>query len=65
MWCLAHRLELSVKDVLRGTFFDQINEMLLCLYYVYEKSPKKIELEDIIGELKECVEFDDEGIRPV
>ena len=40
MWCLAHRLELSVKDALRSTFFDQIDEMLLHLYYIYEKSPK-------------------------
>ena len=38
MWCLV---ELSVKDVLEGTHFDLIDEMLLHLYYLYEKSPKK------------------------
>ena len=66
MWCLAHRLELSVKDALKSTFFNQIDEMLLRLYYIYEKSPKKCrELEDVIIELKKCIEFDDEGTRPV
>lgn len=55
MWCLAHRFKLSVKSALKGTSFDQINEML---YYVYETSPKKCQqLEDVTGELKQCVEF--------
>lgn len=39
-WCLAHRVELAVKDALKGTSFDLIDEMLLRLYYIYEKSPK-------------------------
>ena len=66
-WCLAHRLELSVKDALQGTTFDLIDEMLLRLYYIYEKSPKKChELEGVICELKQCVEFGpDHGTRPV
>ena len=29
MWCMAHRLELAIKDALKGTTFDDINEMLL------------------------------------
>lgn len=28
-WCLAHRLELSLKDALKDTFFSSIDEMLL------------------------------------
>ena len=40
MWCLAHRQELALKDALKGTVFDLIDEMLVCLYYVYKKSPK-------------------------
>ena len=28
-WCLAHRLELSVKDALKSTFFATIDEILL------------------------------------
>ena len=40
--------------------------MLLRLYYIYEKSPKKCrELEDVVGELQKCVEFDTGGVRPV
>ena len=40
--------------------------MLLRLYYVYEKSPKKCrELNDIITDLQEYIEFDSAGIRPV
>ena len=66
MWCLAHRLELAVKDALNGTSFDFIDEMLFRLYYIYEKSPKKCrELEGIVSDLQGCLEFDDAGVRPV
>ena len=40
MWCLAHRLELAVKDALTNTSFSLIGEMLMQLHYIYEKSPK-------------------------
>ena len=39
MWYLAHRLELAVRDALKGTCFELIDEMLLTLYYLHEKSP--------------------------
>ena len=66
MWCLAHRLELAVKDALQDTAFNFIDEMLLRLYYIYEKSPRKSrELEEIIGDLRGCLTFDDTGVRPV
>ena len=66
MWCMAHRLELAVKDALKSTAFDSIDDLLLRLYYLYEKSPKKCrELEDIVTDLKECLSFDDAGIKPV
>ena len=66
MWCMAHRLELAIKDALKGTTFDDINEMLLRLFYLYEKSPKKCrELEDIIADLRDCMCFDDAGVKPV
>ncbi len=65
-WCLAHRVELAVKDALKGTSFDLIDEMLLRLYYIYEKSPKKCrELEEVITDLKQFIQFDDSGIKPV
>ena len=66
MWCLAHRVELSVKDALKGTFFDNIDDMLLRLYYIYKKSHKNCqELEDVVGELRKCAYFDSGGVRPV
>ena len=34
-----HELELSLKDALKGSYFDAIDELLLRLYYLYEKSP--------------------------
>jgi len=42
MWCLAHRLELAVKDALSGTFFDSVNEVLLRLYYSIRKIAKEV-----------------------
>ena len=66
MWCLAHRLELAIKDVMKGTAFDMIDEFLLKLYYLYEKSLKKCrELEDLIADLRECLSFDDAGVKPI
>ena len=36
-WCLAHRLELSVKDALNSNLFSDIDELLLRMYYMYKK----------------------------
>ena len=65
-WCFAHRLELACKSALSSTLFKGIEEMLLRLYYVYEKSPKKTrELEEVVKELKEVFEFPSGGNKPV
>ena len=32
-WCVAHRLELAVKDSLSGTAFDGVDELILHMYY--------------------------------
>lgn len=46
--------------------FDLIDDMLLKLYFIYEKSPKKCrELEEIISDLGEFVSFTDKGIKPL
>ena len=66
MWCMAHRLELAIKDALKGTSFDLVDEMLLRLYYIYDKSAKICrELEAIVIDLKDCYQFDDDGVRPL
>ena len=42
MWCLAHRVELALKDALKHTTFDLIHDMLIRLYYIqYMKNPRK------------------------
>ena len=57
-WCLAHRLELSLKDALKSTFFTAIDELLLQVYFMYKQSPKKCsELETIEDELKDYLEI--------
>ena len=38
---MAHRLELALKDALKATLFHEIDEMLMQIYYLYIKSPKK------------------------
>ena len=37
---MAHWLELAVKDALKKTTFDPIDDMLLRLYLLYASSPK-------------------------
>ena len=55
----------AVKDALKGTRFDLIDEMLLRLYNLYEKSTKTCrELEEIF-DLKEYLCFADAGVKPV
>ena len=65
-WCYAHRLELACKDSFTSELFKSINEMLLRLYYLYSKSPKKLrELTDVVSDLKEVFEFPEGGDAPI
>ena len=62
----TYRLELAIKDALKGTLFDDVDDMILRLYYLYEKSPKKCrELKDIVSDLQACLQFDEGGIKPI
>ena len=69
-WCLAHRLELSLKDALKSTFFSSVDELLLKVYFLYENSPKKCrELESVVEELRNCLQLSEMprigGSRPL
>ena len=65
-WCYSHHLELACKDALTSPLFADINDMLLRLYYLYKKSPKKSqELTTIVEELKEVYQFPKGGSLPV
>ena len=54
VWCLAHRLELAVKDCFKGTFTDNNTEMLTLIYYFNKGSAKRnkevAEVADIMEE---------------
>ena len=70
LWCLSHRLELALKEALKNTNFPAVDEMLMRIYYLYKKSPKKChELECIVEELKLCFTENEVptsgGIRPI
>jgi len=39
--CFNHRVELALKDAFKTTAFDNIDEMLRILYYLYKKSSKR------------------------
>ena len=65
-WCYAHHLELSSRDGLSSQLFRSIEEMLLRLYYLYEKSPKKVrQLKEIVEDLKEVYDYNEGGCIPV
>ena len=72
-WCLVHRLELSLKDALKGiNLYNTIDDLLMRAYYLYEKSPKKChELDEVVASLRECLEEDEmpscrtKGNRPL
>lgn len=66
MWCLGHRLELAIKGALQRTSFDLVDDMLLRLYLLYEKSSKKCrELQEIVTELRECFHLEGKGMCPI
>lgn len=65
-WCFAHRLELACKDSFVSKTFTSITDMLLRLYYLYSKSPKKLrELSDFVSELGEVFELLKGGDAPI
>ena len=44
----------AVKDALKNTLFSVLDEMLMRMYNIYAKAPKKCrELEELIAELSE------------
>ena len=46
-----------MKDALKVTIFTDIDEMLMHVYYLYIKSPKKCrELDDVVIKLQACFE---------
>ena len=65
-WCYAHCLELACKNAFSSSLFTNIVEMLLRLFYIYKKSPKKShELANTVDDLRFVFEFPKGGHLPV
>lgn len=65
-WCYAHRLELACKDSFRSQVMTDLTELLLRLYYLYSKSPKKSrDLTAIVEDLQEVYHLPKGGSIPV
>ena len=65
-WTWSHRLELACKDAFSSQLFSAVDDMLLRLYYLYSKSPKKLrELADVVDLLKDVWEVPEGGHQPL
>ena len=53
--CFNHQFELAVKDAFKGTFFEEIDTMLLKLYFLYQKSAKRTRELDTFREIYDKV----------
>ena len=65
MWCLAHRLELGIKDAL-SDWIKPVVVKLQYLYYMYEKSSKKLQqLKELFSTvLNEVYVFQNQEVKP-
>ena len=64
-WCVAHRLELALKDALAGTVFADVDELILRMYYLYKRSPKKLrQLKELVDIYEDSFEFVEGGFKP-
>ncbi|XP_065667866.1 zinc finger protein 862-like [Hydra vulgaris] len=65
-WCVAHRLELALKNKFaQMKAFNDVNNIILKMYNIYKKSPKKLrQLGNLVAILEEGNSFDIAGIRP-
>ena len=49
--CFNHILEVAVKDTFNTTFFKEVDNMLLKLFYLYRESPKRLRELKMFGEM--------------
>ena len=65
IWCIAHRLELALSNALKTTMFQEVDDMLLKMYFLYKKAPKKLrQLEELHDLYQQSMEFDEGGVKP-
>ena len=64
MWCLSHRLELALKDVL-SNWMNQINKCLTNLFHLYKNSSKKLrEMQEMYAIVCDMFEFESTQVKP-
>ena len=65
-WCFSHRLELACKDSFVSPLYESVSDMLLRLYVLYKKSPKKSrELSTIVDDIKVIFDLSVSGDLPI
>ena len=65
VWCLAHRLELTIKDAFKGSDMTEIECVFNLLYSRYKNSSKKWrEIEELFQSMKDDFDFENSGISP-
>ena len=63
-WCVTHRLEQALKNSLKGTTFDDVNELILSIY-LYKCSLKKLwQLKELAEIYSKSFEFVEGGYQP-
>ena len=66
VWCLAHRLELAIKDAFKGSDMTVIERVFNFLYNTYKNSSKKWrEIQELFQSMKDDFEFEDSGLSPI
>ena len=48
--CVTHRLELALTDALKGSYYNEIDQLMMHLYYMYRRSAKKWKGLQAVGE---------------
>ena len=62
---ISPSFELALKDSLGKTAFSEVDELVLQMYYLYEKSPKKLQqLKELVNVCEEIYEFKTGCVHP-
>ena len=63
-WCVSHRLDLALKDSLKTTSFDAVDQLIVRIYYLYKRSLEKLrQLKKLAEIYSESFDFVEGGYR--
>ena len=40
VWCMTHRLKFAIQDALKEMVFEEVEDMILRIFYLYQKTQK-------------------------